>query len=441
MALMLQKFRPAHGRWGSALASPAECKGAFPKIPHASAGVPLKPGCASRGSVNYWLLVCVILLLMVILGAPILYGVLDRRETGPTVSTPPQARHAVSEKIVPKPQVAATAAEEGSGEESAGRPAPVSSPSDLPAKKTPSGKTGAEHEAKGSATPLSEPRESQSRVEEKTGPTGSIEESVPHVSAPADEGTSPPPVRTAREGSVVVERKGKPAAQGTGSEAQPGPASAPTRYVRVKAGNVRAGPSLAAEVKFRIHRGDAVKVTQRQENWCAIALDDGRTGWAHHTLFSSHSSPASRKDPGQVKNPVKEIRAIRPLITADNRTGVIFELNGYYPPETKILDGTHPRLVCDFPDTRLNSDIPRQKELNSGHIERIRIGIHGQPQSKVRVVMDFRPGRDYTIEQLFYKKENYYTLMVSARKGSADSPPGERGVSEGQDTPKAGITP
>jgi hypothetical protein len=55
-------------------------------------------------------------------------------------------------------------------------------------------------------------------------------------------------------------------------------------------------------------------------------------------------------------------------------------------------------------------------ELTNGFIERIRIGIHEEPHPKVRVVMDFKPGRDYTVEQLFYKKENYYTLMVKPRK-------------------------
>ncbi|MDZ7695623.1 MAG: AMIN domain-containing protein [Deltaproteobacteria bacterium] len=113
---------------------------------------------------------------------------------------------------------------------------------------------------------------------------------------------------------------------------------------------------------------------------------------------------------------MKEIRAIRPVITKDGRTGVIFELNGYYPPETQVLDGGQPRLVCDFPSARISGNIPRNRELENGYIERIRIGIHGEPQPKVRVVMDFKPGADYAVEQLFYKKENYYTLMVKPRE-------------------------
>lgn len=442
MALILKRCGPAHRTFNAIPAFKTECRATFPGAIRVS----------TDGSVNYWLLVCAILLLIVIFGAPIVYRLLDSGKWSSSISSHFPAQEDVShegpritEKIAQSPQLPATPVEKGLTGKVADNTLSMFSLSEIPEEGLPF--EGDTHKSEAYMPPVLPKPSREQGADESLGrkQTPLVNPAVkwpPETSAPKtilNEESLSPPVAAAGDRSVPVEGDEKPAARSSEAEAEQ--KSDQTWYVIVEQGNVRAGPSLDAAIKFRIRRGDAVTVTEQQKNWYAVAVDDGRIGWAHHSLFS-HTPPApTQSDPGQKETLVKKIHAIRPVITADNRTGVIFELNGYYPPETKVLDGGHPRLVCDFPDTLLSGDIPRRRELKSGHIERIRIGIHGQSRSKVRVVMDFRPGQDYTIEQLFYKKENYYTLMVRAREGPAETPPAKEGISEGPENHKTGANP
>jgi tetratricopeptide (TPR) repeat protein len=56
--------------------------------------------------------------------------------------------------------------------------------------------------------------------------------------------------------------------------------------IRVPIGRVREGPSLDSRVKFRLKKGQYVSIIERKGEWLLIELADGRTGWAHQSLFS-----------------------------------------------------------------------------------------------------------------------------------------------------------
>jgi hypothetical protein len=383
-----------------------------------------------RGSVNYWLLILAIVLLIVIFGAPIIYRTLDRGRNagGLEADSPAQQaishnqRGKISEKILKKPRPAEDTAEtvgpavappvedreppsseeedKGSAGESVPQPPAAQNEASVP-KKEPGGEALEKQPAETDAAPVDASGDEAADASVSQTVSSKRPEAAPSSAnepQPAGESKAPAPEEAAEKAATA---------------AAPSP---DIREVIVEMGNVRDAPSIEAEVKFRIKRGDTVRVTKQQGNWCAIELDDGRSGWAHHTLLSRSEGPHENKGAPREESPLKEIRAIRPILTKADETGIIFELNGYYPPKTRVLDGDHPRLVCDFPNTRINGNIPRKMELTNGFIERIRIGIHEEPHPKVRVVMDFKPGRDYTVEQLFYKKENYYTLMVKPRK-------------------------
>lgn len=388
-----------------------------------------RPVAGHAGSVNYWLLIAAVVLLTGIFSAPMVVRFFNAGQQG--CGAPPespaqeaishQGSDRVSEKIPQKPP-SPPSSSVAPASETAVEPSPE--PPDLePAAKA----SGLQpYPPAPTAQETDTPRGGDTAAPASTTAEVTTEPAPPEVAVSQE--TTAPPETEVSEPSAPLHSEEKPAPRPPETAAEPETETARIRYVRVQAGNVRAGPSLDADVKFRIRKGDTVTVTDQQDKWYTIELEDGRTGWAHQSLFTR--TPPSKP---QKKKRFKEILAIRPILTADNRTGVIFELNGYHPPETQVLDGDHPRLVCDFPDTRLNCDVPLRRELKKGHIERIRIGIHDGPQSKVRVVMDFKPGQDYTIEQLFYKKENYYALMVKAREdhqkpaqAASESPEGQQ---------------
>jgi hypothetical protein len=410
-----------------------------------------RAACVSRGelgSVNYWLLIACVVLLIVIFGAPLLYRTSYWGKDGGSFDTDTPAQQAIShnkprrisEKIVKRSK----RAEEGPKRLPPSRNAPLEDQETSIINEKDKGPPVPEGETNQEEVSPSHPKslnDSNTGVENRSqsGNASNSELSdealkeIPGKEAssqfvPSEEkAPAPGKSETHSPGSPEVlppandqERKAEPGnASQRGEQAESNPIlqkkSDDIRYVIVEMGNVRENPSIDAAIKFRIKHGDAVNIRKKQGNWFAIRLDDERSGWVHRSLLSRIPPLPEDSDLIQHQNFTKEIRAVRP-ITAEDQTGVIFELNGYFSPKTKVLEGDRPRLICDFPDTRIDGDIPHYRELKGGYIQRIRIGIHHKPRSKVRVVLDFRPGQDYAVEQVFYKKNNYYTLIVKPRK-------------------------
>jgi len=182
-------------------------------------------------------------------------------------------------------------------------------------------------------------------------------------------------------------------------------------FVKVHVGNVREEPSTTSKVKFRLQMGDPVTVTGKRRGWVSVKLDDGRFGWVYHNLLTDSIVPQKA-----TARATREIKAIRPEVAVKDVAKVVLELNGPFPPQTMIVEGEKPRVVCDFFDARLAFDIGDSIEVNNGIVEKIRIGIHKWPKSKVRVVLDLVPERNYEIDQIFLEKENYYVLVVKAKE-------------------------
>jgi len=175
-------------------------------------------------------------------------------------------------------------------------------------------------------------------------------------------------------------------------------------FVKVQVGNVREEPSTTCRM------GDPVTVTGKRGGWVAVKLDDERFGWVYHTLLTDSIVPQKA-----TARAAKEIKAIRPEVAAKDVAKVIFELNTPFSPQTMILEGEKPRVVCDFFDAGLAPDIGESIEVSNGILERIRTGMHKWPKFKVRVVLDLVPERNYEIDQSFFEKENYYVLVIKAK--------------------------
>ena len=182
-------------------------------------------------------------------------------------------------------------------------------------------------------------------------------------------------------------------------------------YVKVYIGNVREEPSMTSRVKFRLEMGDPVTVTGKRGGWVAVKLDNGRFGWVYHTLLTDSIVPQKATD-----RITREVKAIRPEVAAKGVVKVIFELNGPFPPQTMIVEGKKPRVVCDFFDAGFASDIGDSIEVNNGIVEKIRTGVHKWPKFKIRVVLDLVPEQNYEIDQIFFEKENYFVLEVKAKE-------------------------
>lgn len=171
--------------------------------------------------------------------------------------------------------------------------------------------------------------------------------------------------------------------------------------VKVDSGRVREAPTTESQIKFGIQKGDTVSVEDTRDGWYFIRLEGGPFGWAHQSLFSL--DPAVDDEP-------KKIEGIRFEDGPAGEEKIIFSLNGFYPPKTFALDEEVPKVVCDFINTRLGPDLGNSIAVGGNLVRKIRIGYHESPEKKVRVVIDLSPDQKYSVEQVFYKKTNLYTL-------------------------------
>lgn len=55
--------------------------------------------------------------------------------------------------------------------------------------------------------------------------------------------------------------------------------------IKVRIARVREAPSLDSKVKFRLKKGARPSVVKIEGAWYLVELKDGRTGWAHQSLF------------------------------------------------------------------------------------------------------------------------------------------------------------
>ena len=91
---------------------------------------------------------------------------------------------------------------------------------------------------------------------------------------------------------------------------------------------------------------------------------------------------------------------------------VLFRLNDFSPPAVSAIEKDNPRVLCDFMAMNLDSSVQKTIETNGQYIERIRTAKHHDPE-KVRVVLDLRPNRDYDLQQVFFRNDNLFVLIVN----------------------------
>ncbi len=123
-----------------------------------------------------------------------------------------------------------------------------------------------------------------------------------------------------------------------------------------------------------------------------------------------NSLPGSRSPEPLI--PVKKILQIHSNHSEQSEERVTIILTGFFPPQTHVIEGNEPRIICDFPDVRMEKNIQRLIDVSGRYVKRIRTGIHPSPNPKTRVVLDLVPEKDYEVEQLFYEKGNTYTLVI-----------------------------
>ncbi len=202
--------------------------------------------------------------------------------------------------------------------------------------------------------------------------------------------------------------------------------------LKVDSGRVRESPSLDAPVEFGLTRGQTVAVMDIRGEWYHIQKSDGRTGWSHQSLFTQGQVqpaspdspagadsvvPANAREPEEELDQValpereKQVESIRVDVSGRDEEKLIIKINGFYPPETYVLEDGVPRVVCDFANVSLARGVEPLIEINGTYISRIRTErLEEEGKPRLRVVVELVPEKDYEVEQIFFKGENLYVL-------------------------------
>lgn len=108
----------------------------------------------------------------------------------------------------------------------------------------------------------------------------------------------------------------------------------------------------------------------------------------------------------------KKMLQIESDLTSSGAETISIVLTGPYPPKPLVIEGSAPKIVCDFPDVLMEKTIQRVIPVNGKYVLQVRTGIHPPPEPKTRVVLDLTPDHDYEVEQLFYEKDNRYSMII-----------------------------
>ncbi len=128
--------------------------------------------------------------------------------------------------------------------------------------------------------------------------------------------------------------------------------------------------------------------------------------------------PALKEPPAKkTVEPIEPASGPRLLgITFDDSSNkgemVIFRLNDFYPPTVSAIEKDIPQVLCDFMDMQFGAEVQELIVANGIYVERIRVIRHESPD-KMRVVLDLSPDRDYDLQQVFFKNDNLFVLIVN----------------------------
>lgn len=178
----------------------------------------------------------------------------------------------------------------------------------------------------------------------------------------------------------------------------------------------RALPGTAAD------RGVAVPPTASRS-----VCDQADAAASDEPLFGDTPSSAAVTPGKQTDTSGDEFSLSDPLlvdVSFDNTSNkgemVLFKLNDFYPPTVSAIEQGTPRIVCDFINMRMAKEVQKLIEADGQFIDKIRVAKHQDPP-RVRVVLDLFPSRDYDLQQVFFKDENLFVLIVNVLDADAEA--------------------
>jgi hypothetical protein len=91
---------------------------------------------------------------------------------------------------------------------------------------------------------------------------------------------------------------------------------------------------------------------------------------------------------------------------------VLFHLTAFHPPTVSAVEKDNPRVFCDFTGMDLGKGVEENIVAKGKYVERITTVKQGKSE-KIRVTLNLTPKRDYDLQQVFFKNDNLFVLIVN----------------------------
>lgn len=92
---------------------------------------------------------------------------------------------------------------------------------------------------------------------------------------------------------------------------------------------------------------------------------------------------------------------------------VLLQLDSFRPPVISTQEKSPPRIFCDFDGASVDPGLAREIATNGRYVEKVEVLAESQ---RVRVVLDLVPGVNYDLQQVYFKEDNLFVLIVNLLK-------------------------
>ncbi len=94
---------------------------------------------------------------------------------------------------------------------------------------------------------------------------------------------------------------------------------------------------------------------------------------------------------------------------------VQFKLNGFYPPVLRSIETGNPQVICEFTNLQVAPALEGPIKISGRFVKAIRLD-KAPDGGKVRVFVELEPNQSYDLQQVFFKEDNFFVLIVNTVK-------------------------
>lgn len=200
--------------------------------------------------------------------------------------------------------------------------------------------------------------------------------------------------------------------------------------------NIRAGRSVTSPLKGRLKNGQPVRADFLRDGWYAVfpltqkQRDEKRAlGYVHAPLLTEKRDPgasgpeaAGEKSANVVQSKKTErdnlpvgVKNVGFKAARDGKEMLLIEFDRFYKPMVFGIEGKEPLIILEIGNVSPLREAWAAIDTGGHFILQIRSSMDTESRAAL-VVLSMAPDKEYSVNQVFYNKENLYALEISEKK-------------------------